>query len=58
MSWTYVIRDFNGEEVVGTFYQKESQKSNQKELRVAKVKQRKDDELYVKWKGYDNCFNR
>ena len=57
MSWTYVIRDFN-EEVVGTFYQKESQKSNQKELRVAKVKQRKDDELYVKWKGYDNCFNR
>ena len=28
--WTYVICDFNGEEIVGTFYGKELQKANQK----------------------------
>ena len=29
--WTYVISDFNGEEIVGTFYEKELAKINQKE---------------------------
>ena len=28
--WTYVISDLNGEEIVGTFYEKELQKTNQK----------------------------
>ena len=28
LSWTYVISDLNGEEIVGTFYQKELQKTN------------------------------
>ena len=28
--WTHVINDLNGEEVVGTFYEKELQKTNQK----------------------------
>ena len=32
--WTYVICDFNGEKVFGTFYEKELQKTNQKEFRV------------------------
>ena len=32
--WTYVICDFNGEEVFRTFYEKELQKTNQKEFRV------------------------
>ena len=27
--WTYVINDLNGEEIIGTFYEKELQKSNQ-----------------------------
>ena len=26
-------------------------------FRVEKVIKRKDDELYAKWKGYDNSFN-
>ena len=26
--WTYVINDLNGEEVIGTFYEKELQKTN------------------------------
>ena len=55
--WTYVISDLKGEEIVGTFYEKELQKTNQKEFRVAKVIKRKGDKLYVKWKGYDSSFN-
>ena len=55
--WTYVINDLNGEEIIGTFYEKELQKTNQKEFRIEKVFKRKGDKLYVKWKGYDNSFN-
>ena len=55
--WTYVINDLNGEEVVRTFYEKELQKSNQKEFRIEKVLKRKGEKLYVKWKGYNNSFN-
>ena len=32
VSWTYVINDLNGEEIIGTFYEKESMKTNQEEL--------------------------
>ena len=32
--WTYTISDLNGEKVIGTFYEKELQKTNQKEFRV------------------------
>ena len=55
--WTYVINDLNGEEIIGTFYEKELQKTNQKEFRIEKIIKRKGDKLYVKWKGYDNSFN-
>ena len=34
--WTYVISDLNGEEIVGSFYEKELQKANQKEFRMKK----------------------
>ena len=53
MSRTFVIND-NGEEIVGTFYEKELQKLNQNEFRIEKVIKRKDDKLYAKWKSYDN----
>ena len=55
--WTYVISDLNGEEIIGTFYEKELQKTNQQEFRIEKVVKRKGDKLYVKWKGYDSSFN-
>ena len=55
--WTYVINDLNGEEITGTFYEKELQKTNQQEFRIEKILKRKGDKLYVKWKGYDNSFN-
>ena len=44
----YVINDLNGEENVGTFYENELQKANQKEFRIKKVIKRKGDKLYVK----------
>ena len=55
--WTYVISDLNGEEILGSFYEKEPQKTNQKEFRIEKVIKRKRNKLYVKWKGYNNSFN-
>ena len=55
--WTYVVSDLNGEEITGSFYEKELQKTSQKEFRIEKVLKRKGDKLYVKWKGYDNSFN-
>ena len=54
---TYVIDDLNGEEITGTFYEKELQKIDQQEFRIEKVIKKKGDKLYVKWKGYDNSFN-
>ena len=55
--WTYEINDLNGEEIVGSFYEKELQKTNQKEFRIEKVIKKKGNKLYFKWKGYDNSFN-
>ena len=55
--WTYVVSHLNGEEITGSFYEKELQKTSQRELRIEKVLKRKGDELYAKWKGYDNRFN-
>ena len=49
--WTYVINDLNGEEITGTFYENELQRTNQEEFRIEKVIKRKHDKLYIKWKG-------
>ena len=57
VSWTYVISDLNGEEIVGTFYQKELQKTNRTEFSVEELIKRKGDKLYIKAKSYDNSFN-
>ena len=38
-------------------YEKELQKTNQKEFRVEKVTRRKGKKLCVKWKGYISSFN-
>ena len=54
---TYVIDDLKGEEIVGTFCEKELQKTNKKELRIEKVMKKKGGKLYAKWKGYNNLFN-
>ena len=55
--WIYVINDLNGEQITGSIYEKELQKTNQEEFRIEKVIKRKDVKTSVKWKGYDSSFN-
>ena len=55
--WTYIISYLKGEKIAGTFYEKEFQKTNQKEFRVKKVIKRKGDKSYVKWKWDNKSFN-
>ena len=43
-----MIHDLNGEEIVGTFYQRELQKINQRKSRIEKVIKRKVNKLSVK----------
>ena len=47
----------NGEEITGSFYEKELQKSSQEKFRIEKVLKREGDKLYVNWKRYGNRFN-
>ena len=54
VSWTYAISDLNGEEITGSFYEKELQKTNQKEFRIENVVKKKGDKLCAKWKGYND----
>ena len=56
-SYAEYISDLNGEEITGSFYEKELQKTSQENFRIENVLKRKGDKLYVKWKGYDNRFN-
>ena len=49
--------ELNGKEITGSFYEKELQKTSQKEFRIEKALKRKGDKLYVKWKGCDSRFN-
>ena len=57
VAWTYVINDLNGEDITGTFYEKEFQKIGQQEFRIETLIKKTGDKLYVKWKGYDDSFN-
>ena len=51
------MSDLNGEEIVGSFYEKELQKTSQKEFRIEKLIIGKGNKLYVKWKRYNKYFN-
>ena len=39
----------NGKETIGSFSEKELQKTNQEKFRIEKVIRKKSDKLYVKW---------
>ena len=56
--WPYAISDLNGEEVTGSFYEGDLQKTNQEKIRIEKIIKRKGDKLYVICKEYDNLLNR
>ena len=53
----YVIKDWNGDEIIGIFYEEGIQKTNQQEFRIEKKIKKKGGKLYVKWKGHDSSFN-
>ena len=40
--WTYSINDLNGEKIKGSFYEKELQKTDQKEFKIEKVIKKKE----------------
>lgn len=46
--WGHVIEALDGEEILGTFYEKELKKTNETEFRNEKVIKKKVDKLYVK----------
>ena len=54
---TYKIADLNGEEIEGTFYETELQKTSQEIFRIEKVIKRGKKKSLVKWKGYSDDFN-
>ena len=54
---TYEITDYNGEEIEGSFYEQELQKTSQKTFRIEKVLKRQEDKSLVKWMGYPESFN-
>ena len=54
---TYKIIDFNDEEIEGTFYEQELQKSTQEVFRIEKIIKKKGNKSLVKWKGYTDEFN-
>ena len=54
---TYKVEDLNGEEIDGTFYEPELQKTRQQIFRIEKVIEKGKNKSLVKWKGYSNKFN-
>ena len=54
---TYKIVDLNGEEIKGSFYEPELQKTEQQIFRIEKIIKKEKDKSLVKWKGYSDKFN-
>ncbi|WAR13645.1 YMD3-like protein [Mya arenaria] len=54
---TYKIKDYNKEEIQGTFYEQELQKTDQEIFRIERVIQKKGKKALVKRLGYPESFN-
>ena len=54
---TYILEDLKGEEIKGTFYEPELQKTEQQIYRIEKVIKKEKGRSFVKWKGYSDKFN-
>ena len=48
---------YNGEEIQGSFYEQELQKTSQGTFRIEKELKRQEDKSLVKWMGYPKSFN-
>ena len=54
---TYKLEDLKGEEIEGTFYEPELQKTKQQIYRIEKIIKKEKGRSFVKWKGYSDKFN-
>ena len=54
---TYKLEDLQGEEIKGTFYEPELQKTKQQIFRIEKIIKKEKNKSFVKWKGYPDKFN-
>ena len=54
---TYKLEDLQGEEIEGTFYEPELQKTEQQIFRIEKIIKKEKGRSFVKWKGYPDKFN-
>ena len=54
---TYKITNYNGEEIQGSFYEQELEKTSQDVFRIEKILRRKGDKSLVKWMEYSDAFN-
>ena len=54
---TYKLEDLEGEEIKGTFYEPELQKTEQQIYRIEKIIKKEKNKSLVKWKGYSDKFN-
>ena len=54
---TYKLVDLSGEEITGSFYEEEMQKTNQKTFRIKEILEKGEKSFLVKWKGYSDKFN-
>ena len=54
---TYKLKDLQGEEIKGTFYEPELQKTERQIYRIEKIIKKEKNKSLVKWKGYSDKFN-
>ena len=54
---TYKLSDLQGEEIKGTFYEPELQKTEQQIYRIEKIIKKEKNKSLVKWKGYSDKLN-
>ena len=54
---TYKITDYNGEEIQGSFYEQELQKTKQVIFRIEKIIKQQGNNSLVKWLSYNDSFN-
>ena len=54
---TYKTSDYNGEEIQGTFYEQELQKTTQAIFMIEKIIRKRGKKSLIKWLGYPESCN-
>ena len=54
---TYKITGYNGEEIEGSFYEQELQKTTQDIFGIETIIKQQENKNLVKWLGYHDAFN-